>query len=182
MAEIVLSTVDLDVFGGPSTLDVSVDFGQTGQRGSRIWGGPGDPNTFLVGQDVKLYDLFLDYSTSIMYQYLEEVGNPEWVAVTSFTIPQYSVIASENFSTGSTVGTVVVNIPIASITLDAGVTASDFVIRYNIEGDNPIATNFTSAIVSTDLAITIEAIEYVSSSWSSLTGAHDIHLFVSYVG
>jgi hypothetical protein len=182
MADIVLSTVDLDVFGGPSTLDVSIDFGQTGKRGSRIWGGSGEPNTFLVGQDVQLYDLYLDYSTSIMYQYLEEVGNPAWVQVISFTIPQYSVIADEDFSAGSTTGTVVVSIPVSEITLDAGVSASDFVIRYNIEGDNPISTNFSSAIVGSDLAITIEAIEYVTGSWSSLSGEHDIHLFISYVG
>jgi hypothetical protein len=182
MADIVLSTVDLDVFGGPTTLDVSVDFGQTGDRGSRIWGGPGDPNTFLVGQDVRLYDLFLDYSTSIIYQYLEQVGNPEWTIVSSLTIPQYSVIASEDFSSGSTTGTVAVSIPTSSITLDAGVSASDFVIRYNIEGDNPIATNFSYIISGANLVITIEAIEYVSSSWSSLSGEHDIHLFVSYVG
>jgi hypothetical protein len=182
MADIVLSTVDLDVFGGPSTLDVSVDFGQTGDRGSRFWAGPGDPNTFLVGQDVRLYDLFLDYSTSIIYQYLEQVGNPEWTTLTSITIPQYSVIASENFSTGSTTGTVAVSIPISAITLDAGTSVSDFVIRYNIEGDNPIATNFSYVISGANLVITIEAIEYVSSSWSSLSGAHDIHLFVSYVG
>jgi hypothetical protein len=182
MADIVLSTVDLDVFGGPSTLDVSVDFGQTGERGSRIWGGPGDPNTFLVGQDVKLYDLYLNYSNSIMYQYLIQVGNPEWTEILSFTIPQYSVIADEDFSAGSTTGTVTVNIPVSAITLDSGVAASDFVIRYNIQGDNPISTNFTSAIVGSDLAITIEAIEYVTGSWSSLSGAHDIHLFISYVG
>ena len=34
MADVVLSTVDLDVFGGPTSLDVSVDFGQTGSRGN----------------------------------------------------------------------------------------------------------------------------------------------------
>lgn len=182
MADVVLSTVDLDVFGGPSTLDVSVDFGQTGERGSRIWGGPGDPNTFLVGQDIKVYDLYVNYSNSLLYQYLVQVGNPAWVEILSFTIPQYSVIADTDFSIGSTLGSVTVNVPIAALTLDSGVATTDFVVRYNIQGDNPIASNFTTAIVGTDLAITIEAIEFVTGSWSSLSGAHDIHLFISYVG
>jgi hypothetical protein len=182
MAEIVLSTVDLDVFGGPSTLDVSVDFGQTGQRGSRIWGGSLGPTTDLAGQDVQLYDLYLNYATAIMFQYLEQVGNPEWVPVTSFTIPQYSVIATEDFSTGSTTGTVVVSIPISAVTPETGMLASDFVIRYNIEGDNPIASNFSVVLSGSNINITIEGIEYDSGSWTALTGEHDIHLFISYVG
>ena len=182
MADVVLSTVDLDVFGGPTSLDVSVDFGQTGSRGSRIWSGPGDPDTLLVGQDVQLYDLFINTNTeedyySWLYQYVEEVGNPAWITVLKLDPSQYSTIASTTFTTGSAT----INVPIANLTTDAGTTVSDFIIRYNISNTNPVATSFTASIVGTDLRIVISAVEFASSVWSALTGSKNVHLFISYV-
>jgi hypothetical protein len=186
MADIVLQTVDLDVFGGPSTLDVSVDFGQTGERGSRIYSGIGDPNTFLVGQEVKLFDLFINTNSvdeyyGWLYQYIEQVGNPAWVRILQLNPSQYSAIEEVDFSAGSTIGTGIITIPINDITGDTLVAVSDFIIRYNISGNNPISSNFVPTIVGTDLVITIEAIEYSGGNWADLSDTVDVHLFISYV-
>lgn len=186
MADIVLQTVDLDVFGGPTSLDVSVDFGETGERGSRIYSGVGDPNTFLVGQEVKLYDLYINTNSvdeyyGWLYQYIEQVGNPAWVRILQLNPSQYSAIEDVEFTVGSVDGTGTITIPIDTITGDTGVSVSDFIIRYNIAGSNPIASTFTPSIVGTDLIITIEAIEYSSGNWIDLSGNQDVHLFISYV-
>ena len=178
MADVVLSTVDLDVFGGPTSLDVSVDFGAAGQRGSRFWAGANGPTVDLAGQDVELYDVYLNTNTGVFSQYILQVGSPTWVALLDIDVPQYSVISSASFTTGSAT----ITIPIASLTTDTGTTASDFVIRYNISNANPVATSFTSSIVSTDIQIVISGIEYSGGSWSNLSGSKDVHLFISYIG
>lgn len=182
MAEIVLQTVDLDVFGGPTSLDVSIDFGQTGDRGSRIYSGIGDPNTFLVGQEIKLYDLYINTNSvdnyyGWLYQYIEQVGNPAWVRILQLNPSQYSAIKTVSFSSGT--GTI--TIPISDLTGDTGVSVSDFIIRYNIDGTNPVATSFTSAIVSTNLVITVKCAEYSGGSWSNITASKNVHLFISYL-
>jgi hypothetical protein len=182
VADVVLSTVDLDVFGGPTSIDVSVDFGQTGTRGSRIWAGSGDPEVYLAAQDIKLFDLYINTNTednfySWLYQYIIEVGNPAWVPILKLDPSQYSTIASTTFTAGSTT----INIPISSITEDSGTVVADFIIRYNIANANPVATAFTSSIVGTDLRIVIKAAEFASTTWSDLAGSKDVHLFISYV-
>lgn len=182
MADVILSTVDLDVFGGPSSVDVSVDFGQTGTRGSRAWAGAGDPEIYLAAQDVKLYDLYVNTDTtstfySWLYQYVEEVGNPTWIPLLKLNPSQYSTISSTTFTAGSTT----ISIPISALTEDSGTNVSDFIIRYNIANSNPVATAFTSSILGTDLRIVIKAAEFSSSTWSDLSGNKNVHLFISYL-
>ena len=182
MADLVLQTVDLDVFGGPATVDVSVDFGVAGVRGSRIWAGNGDPDVYLAGQDIKLYDWYINTNTSEdyyswMYQYVLEVGSPAWVPVLQLNPSQFSTIATTTFTAGSTT----INVPIASLTTDAGTVAADYIVRYNISnGTDPVASSFTYSIVATDIVIVITAAKYSASAWSDLTGSKDVHLFISY--
>ena len=106
------------------------------------------------------------------------MGSPTWVAILDIDVPQYSLISSATFTTGSAT----ITIPIASLTPDTGTTAADFVIRYNISNSNPVATSFTSSIVSTNIQIVISGIEYSGGSWSNLSGSKDVHLFISYIG
>jgi hypothetical protein len=79
VADYVLETVDLDVFGGPTSLDVSTDFGRAGTRGTRVWVGTGAPEITLTTQDIALYDLYINTNTvdqyySWLYQYVPEVS------------------------------------------------------------------------------------------------------------
>ena len=46
MPEIVVSSEDLTVFGGPATVNVEVDFGPAGSRGSYIYNIAGSPNEY----------------------------------------------------------------------------------------------------------------------------------------
>jgi hypothetical protein len=83
MADIILSGTSLDVFGGPASVGVSVDYGQTGSRGSKMWVGAGDPTLTLSGQEILINDTYINTSSSDpyygwMYQYIETPGNPTW--------------------------------------------------------------------------------------------------------
>lgn len=183
MADVILSTVNLDVFGGPTSVDVSVDFGQTGQRGSRIWVGAGDPAGILASQPIQLFDLFINTNTvdpfyGWLYQYILEIGAPTWVRVLRLNPSQYSAQVPATFATGSST----IQVPISLLTSDAGPTADKFTIRYNIEDTAPIATAFTYTVDATNINITVRAASWNGSTWSNLNSVtKDVHLFISYL-
>jgi len=181
MADAVVGSLDLNVFGGPAALDVSVDFGKQGVRGSKFWLGQGNPVSALSGQEVLINDLYIntlptDQYYGWLYQYLIETGNEVWTKVFSINPIQYTINKQQEFVSGSTT----VLIPISQFTSDTGTLVSTFSITYNIEGTNPIATSFTPSIVGTDLSIVIKAIDYSGSAWSNLTGEKSINMFISY--
>jgi hypothetical protein len=178
--DVVLDSSTLDIFAAaPATLDLNVDFGATGQRGSLWWTGTLSPTTALAAQDIKLNDIYLNTSTGALFQYILSVGTPAWEEIGSITLPQYTAISSTTFTTGSAT----ISVPLSSLTSDPSPTASQFVVRFNISNStNPVASSFTTAIVSTNLNITITAIGYSGGTWSNLTGSKDVHLFISYTG
>jgi hypothetical protein len=185
MADIVLETTDLDVFGGPTSIDVSVDFGVTGTRGSRIWAGSGDPTTALSNQPVLLYDYFINTNQvdpfyGWLYQYIIEIGSPQWVRVLRLNPSQYSTKIVAPFTTGSST----VRIPITLLTADEGTLANRFTIRFNIEDTVPVASSFTYSIDTNnnELVIVVRAASWNGTTWSNINGvSKTVHFFVSYL-
>jgi hypothetical protein len=180
-----IDNIDLTIFGGPTELDVSVDFGEQGIRGSRIWAGSGDPLVALVNQPYQLYDWYINTNTSAnyyswMYQYVLEVGSPVWVPVIKLDPSQYSVISTTTFTAGSST----INIPVSNLTNVNGVNASQFIIRHSVVNANPVASSFTYSITGTyptqNISIVVKAASWNGTTWSNLTGSQDVHLFISY--
>jgi hypothetical protein len=188
VADIVLDTVDLTVFGGPTTVDVSVDIGESGVRGTRVWSGPGSPSTYVVSTDLKLYDLYINTNTgdqyySWLYQYVLGIGNiPTWTPLIKMNPSQYSTINSATFSSGNAT----INIPLSALTTSSSAVVSNFIIRYNISKNVPVSSGFTASITGTypsqNLTIAVSGASYSGGTWSNLSGAHDVHLFISYIG
>lgn len=194
MAEVLLSTVDLDVFGGPTSLDVSIDFGATGARGSRIWSGTLAPEQQLVGQEVQLFDYYINTVTAQVFQYVLEIGNPVWVPFFSLTLPQLSTITTTTFTTG--VGQLA--LPTAIINqygVDAQVTTSNVVVRYTIEALNPgaplpIASSFVPLVQVNQqdqqeyFIVTISGAELNPGTgvWAPMSGNYKIHWFITFTG
>jgi hypothetical protein len=82
--EILLSSEELAVFGGPASIDVDIDFGPQGQRGTLIFTGNGKPtdpdiqlvfnNTVYNSQSAQPFDLYInlnpdDFEYLFLYQY-----------------------------------------------------------------------------------------------------------------
>jgi hypothetical protein len=182
MPDYLFQNEDLDIFGGPTSLDVSLDFGRTGERGTRTWVGNGDASAVLASQDVNLYDLYIDSGSSDgwLYQYIPEIGGPEWAQVLRLNQQQDSRITSKTFTTGQTT----LSIPTSEITTDTTLTAGQFIIRYNIENDYPIASSFTYSIATVSsvkyIQIIIKAAEWDGTTWANLSGPHNVHTFISY--
>ena len=59
MADVILSTEDLTVFGGPALISLDVDFGPSGSRGSRIYGVVADPRLSTTPKPQDIQDPFV---------------------------------------------------------------------------------------------------------------------------
>ena len=191
MVDVLLNTEDVVVLGPPDSVDVLVDIGPQGTRGSKIIVGSGEPNAqtssgVLLGTTLILNDIYIqtdpgaDYG--YMYQYVSQPGGNTWVEVLNISPAIYSTIQTLSFSSGSASTT----IPISNIVTVTGspLTASNFNVQFQIEGANPIAASMeipALAGAGTNLVINFDAVQYSGGSWSALTGSKKVHLFISIV-
>jgi hypothetical protein len=192
-----LSPVSLDVYGGPASIDVSLDYGRQGDRGSRIWVGSGNPVQALSGQEIRVGDLFINTNTtdqfySWLYVYIESVAGPAWETALRLNPSQYSLISNASFNSQ---GVATILVPMTEITRDTAIFKEQFTVRYSIENtsSDPVASSFEYDIATIPdaqdndivyLRIIISAVKYSGSTWSSLVTENSntkVHLFISYL-
>jgi len=191
VVDVLLNTEDVVVLGPPETIDVLVDIGPQGTRGTKFIVGSGEPNGqtssgVLLGQTLILNDMYIDTSPGVdygyMYQYVSQPGGNTWTQVLKINPAIYSAIETVSFSSGN--GSI--TIPITNIVTVSGspLTKSNFNVQYQIEGANPIASSLeipALAGAGTNLVVNLHASQYSGGSWSALTGSKTVHLFISIV-
>ena len=191
MVDVLLNTEDVVVLGPPETIDVLIDIGPQGTRGTKFIVGSGEPNAqtssgVLLGQTLILNDMYINVSPGqnygYLYQYVSQPGGNTWTQVLHMNPAIYSAVEIVSFTTGN--GSV--TIPVSNIVSVTGspLTASNFNVQYQIEGANPIASSLeipALAGAGTDLVINLHASQYSGGSWSSLTGNKTVHIFISIV-
>jgi hypothetical protein len=182
--DVLLNTDDIVVFGPPDVVEVLVDIGPSGTRGSQVFVGVGDPNLVEIGQTPILNDLYINTSPGVdygyLYQYVSEPGGDTWIQVLKIN----PTIYSENHLTTYTDGAASIVIPIADIVTVTGtpLTAENFNVQYSIAHDNPVATGMAvPTLVGTNLTINFTAAEYSGSTWSDFSGEVVTHLFITIV-
>lgn len=179
-----LNTDDIVVFGPPDIVEVVVDIGPAGTRGSQVFVGVGDPNLVEIGQTPILNDLYINTSPGTdygyLYQYVSEPGSDTWIQI----LKMNPTIYSENHLTTYASGTASIVIPISDIVTVTGtpLTAENFSIQYTISHDNPVASTMSvPTLVGTDLTIDFTAVEYSGGTWSDFSGEVVTHLFITIV-
>jgi hypothetical protein len=191
MVDVLLNTEDVVVLGSPETVDVLVDIGPQGTRGSKTIVGSGEPNALtlngvILGQSLILNDIYINVAPGsnygYMHQYVSAPGGNTWVEILRVSPAIYSSIRDVTFASGQGA----ITIPISDIAVVSGsaLDSSRFNIQYKIAGNNPIASSFVVpelAGAGVNLVIELKAIEYVSSSWSQLSGDKEVHIFISIV-
>lgn len=193
MADVVLTTDELLVLSGPSSVNVEVDFGPEGERGSLFFVSVGNPNTALTGQTPKAKDLCVnilktDNEYSYVYQYNSDGANGfQWYPIIKLSPLQYNKILTGTFVDGSKV----FNIPVSYIVdeeTSQTLTSANFNITYSIPNENPIASSIEIGSFTNDpgtglqvIPVTVNAVEYVSSAWQDLTGVKTVHFVISIV-
>lgn len=183
MVNVELAPTDLFVIGGPTSVDVAVDFGEQGQRGSRIWSGEGNPEEVVLSSEVQLYDWFINTSTTspdfaTMYQYVLEVGNPAWVKQIDLR-PKY---ISNVYTVAFTAGAGALTIPVSAFTESTTVVIDDFTVQLNLEGTSPIAFGINPRIDGTDLIVDINAASFFAGNWNALDENAEVHAYIVYEG
>ena len=137
MPDVILSNDDITVLGPPETVELLVDIGPTGERGSKFFVGTGEPNSLtssqtIFSEDIYLYDMYINAAPGTnygyMYQYISEPGGNTWSQVLKISPTLYS----KNHTTTFTSGEASITVPIANIVTVSGtpLTASNFNIQY----------------------------------------------------
>ena len=108
MVDSILGETNVVVVGGPSTVNVEVDFGPKGLRGSYFFygvGSPNDPNTDLP-DEIEFYDFYIniDLSNQVdylqVYQYQAGPNGPYWAPLANLAVNLLSRNKSVTFIDG----------------------------------------------------------------------------------
>lgn len=184
---VLVANEDLTVIGGPTSINVSMDLGATGKRGSQIFISPGNPNEVVIGQDPIVFDLCINTLKSddeylYLYQYQNLGAINQWVPLFNIIPDTFSSNSSKVFSNGQTT----INVPVFSITETENLTAESFNVQHSVANGVPVASSISvSEIQIIDdiqvLPITINAAEYVDNAWTSLDGTKVVHLSITVV-
>lgn len=195
MVDIYINDESLTVLGGPSQVDVSVDYGETGDRGSIIISGYGNPNDLTTEdfpQTPQIYDLYVNLRTSDadsgwVYQYVSQLGENVWIPLTSLSPGIYSA----NYSLDFVDGEASASIPVAAIisgTLPGNLDATNFNVQYNIVNTvNPTVSSIAISELSSDgdvysLPLTISAKSLNGSDWENLSGENiAVHFLITVI-
>lgn len=196
MVDILLTTEDVAVLGGPDTVNVEVDFGPTGDRGSQIFSNVGKPvigtnGLTVLAPDCQLFDLYINIlSTDDEYQYVYQLqnvlGTNTWVKLFKLV----SNIYSKNYTATSFVdGVWTMNIPVAEIvpsSLVGSASAENFNIQYSVLNQYPIASSINVGEISTSggeriLPVTITASELLDGTFVSIDDIKVVQLFITVV-
>jgi hypothetical protein len=176
--DVVVNTDDLVVLAPPTQIDVGIDFGPQGQRGTTFYAGSGNPNDASVAENVfgdiivpVGGDIFINTAAGANYGWLfiynpKVVGN-DWDAVLRLNPPIYSRNIEETFSSGLST----ISVPISDI-VPPGVIVSgpySYVVNLTPIGSDPTVLTINSQTVSgLNLNIVVEGIKYSGGSWSAL--------------
>jgi hypothetical protein len=186
MPEVVLNTDSITVLAPPSVIELLVDIGPQGIRGSQFFVGVGNPNSINIGQEPNLNDLYINTSPGgelgYLYQYQSQPGGDLWVQVLDI----YPSVYSENAQVTFEAGSAEVVIPVADIVTVTGtpLTSDNFSVQYSIAHTNPVASAMQiPALVGagTNLVINLEAVEYAGAAWSALDESVTIHFNITIV-
>ena len=191
MPDVLLSNDDITVLGPPETVELLVDIGATGTRGSQVFVGVGDPNIVEIGQTPLLNDLYINIASGgsygYLYQYVSEPGGNVWIEALGLNPTIYSV----NYTTSYTNGIAQIVIPISNIVTSTAtpLTANNFSVQFSIVNDNPVAASMSiPALVQNDdnLVINFKAVEHRTNidsgpygDWAVLEGEVTTHLFIT---
>lgn len=190
--EVLVNTDDITVLGPPPIVNVQLDIGATGVRGSKVFVGTGTPNSLtsggtIFGQTLYLNDLYINNAPgeeySYMYQYISSLGTNTWTPILKINPTIYSRNFLQTFTTGSTT----ILVPIADIVENTGtpLTEENFSIKFSIGHSNPTASSITGVSIvgasSDTLSISLKAAELDSGTWSSLSSTVTVHLLITVV-
>jgi hypothetical protein len=185
--EVLVNTDDITVLGPPAEVKVQLDIGATGNRGSQVFVGTGNPNAITIGQTPILNDLYINNAPgdeySYLYQYISSLGTNTWVPILKVNPTIYSANHLQTFISGSTT----ITIPVANIVQITGtpLTEENFSIKFSVGHSSPVAASISSVAITgasnENLSITLKAAELSSGTWQNLATTVTIHTLITVI-
>lgn len=193
MPEVLVSTDDLTVLGGPATINLELDFGPTGARGSKIFSTNQNPNSSgaLGNQIPVIGDWAINVSQndaeySYMYEYVAITNSTsQWQQRLKLDPGVYAENRSVTFTDGS--ATILLSLNnVLKLTTTTPITSSNFNVQHSVLNTKPVSSAISVGTTSLQneiltLPITIKAMEYTGGTWLNLEGSKVVHLFISVV-
>ena len=184
--DVVLNTDDITVLSTPTQIDIALDYGAQGERGSKIFAGPGNPNTDINWGSMEFlpYDLFINVSAnskfSWLYQYISKPTGFTWEPILKLQPSIYSSKVERLFDVN---GIATITIALSDIVSDTTYTDSEkYIAQITPTTTNPVALTINSkSVIGTNLVIVVEAVTYSSGTWSALTGNQGLLLNITVI-
>lgn len=195
MVDMRIASIDLTVLGGPSRVDLDVDFGTPGPRGSRIFGLTADPRLLTTPKpiEIKNYDLGIVINSSAP-DYLtvyQKVGATleDWeqfaALYPNFYATREAVTFDEN-GEGSFEIIVSEVFTLGDVFIDNPFAIERFMVQAQIQ-TQPGQTQRPSSVgmglsiraeaSSQILTISLKAVEFNGTTWVPITGQRLVHSF-----
>jgi hypothetical protein len=124
MVDVILASDNVTVLGGPSNLEVDLNIGAPGIRGSLFFVGTQNPNSLNINQDFPqrpaVFDIFINVNASSedylqAYQFTNQDGVSTWIPTFNISQNTYTVNKVVEFQNGEAAA----SIEIAQLGLDA---------------------------------------------------------------
>jgi hypothetical protein len=184
--DIILNSPELSILGPPDSVNLQLDIGPRGVRGSQIFTGVGEPASNPTITDAIANDVYIRTDPSgsgYVYQYLAGVtGALNWVVVLQLNQLVYNARESIAFNEGT--GTLVIPIYYIVGNFTQDIVLSDLVTVFSPEYDKPTAISLVSKLkINSDADIELEFIgkEYDLSldSWVDIDNALVMNITMS---
>jgi hypothetical protein len=180
--DVLIDAANITVLGPPNQIDVQLDVGPQGQRGSQIYVGSGLPSSSTIANysSVLPGDLYINVAPganySYLYQYIVGPSSNEWISVLSINPAIYRALFEVEFVAGAAQ----ISIPISNITTaTAAFTINNFAVEFSFEHTNPVTASISGkSIVSSNLVLDFSAVEFDGTDWIPLV-ADPIKMAVS---
>jgi hypothetical protein len=183
---VVLETDDLTVLGPPASIDLQVDIGAKGDEGSYIYSGTGDPNVVtgpFVSRQERLGDIFFRVDNNTFYQYTSLPGGSQWQIISNVRPLIYNTLENINFLSGSGSTSLLLNSFFSNA--PANLTPEQISVQLTAEGANPAVVSLSSKGITSgatrSLLLEFVAAEYVSGTWSDMSGSANLALTINIV-
>lgn len=185
----------------PSSVSVNIDYGVSGNRGSKILLALGDPNdsetvfSGLDGDTFQEYDLctnVIESDTDYLgiYQYRNIDQENPWQFLLKIVPNNFGANVPVTFVdgyAGNVPGYNFILIPVNVISNDPLLTPNNFNLQFSIQSETPLQLAFDVQdsyvnILGIDyLAVAVFALEYISDSWSPVMGQRVLHGYITVV-
>ena len=197
MTDVILSSEDLTILGGPESITLDLDFGPQGERGSEFFVGNCNPNSNPENIPVtpKVFDMYINLLPSdpdeeylYLYQYQNVSGEDTWTPLVKLIPNTYSTNRVVTFVDGEKS----INVQVSKLvppSLISSITSDKFNVQYSISGSlNPVSSSISVLPIITEsvtgdlvLPMQIKAVEYNAGSWSNLSSEVTVHLLITVV-